>query len=77
MWSRWLVGWLAGGYNCVRRFAALCDSRTCSGIISRFAPPVLPTVLPACTARPQVYSLAMLEEQLKRAYRTVTEGKFG
>jgi len=25
----------------------------------------------------QVYTLAQLEEQLKKAYRTVTEGKFG
>ena len=38
--------------------------------------PRLP-VPPACIACLQVYSLAMLEEQLKRAYRTVTEGKFG
>jgi hypothetical protein len=74
---------VVGSDSCVQccsvflRSKVVSDSRTCSGIISRFAPPVLPTVLPACTARPQVYSLAMLEEQLKRAYRTVTEGKFG
>ena len=35
---------------------------------------LLPDRLPA---PPQVYSLAQLEDQLKRAYRTVTEGKFG